>query len=293
MPGTGECDAGDTRFDEADCGSGSGREQTCSDACEWVASGPCTDLCGGTPRTTPADAEEICIPAGPFIRGGPRSDSTPQGEVRLSAYYISRYPVTNERYAACVAAGACTEPGSLEWYADPARTRHPVQYVDHAQATAFCAWDGGRRLPTEAEWEKAARGPAPRDQAFVWGDTYDCDALYSAFCGFSYPIADLPDPVDGLPGVRSYYGVDMMVGGGFEWTNDYYDEDYYSDPSSYDDPVGPASGTLRVVRGRPRAYGTSGGWGTSGDELFTVYFRRTVGATTRPNTGVIRCARTP
>ncbi len=292
VPGTGACDPGETRMVEADCGPDGQREQTCSDACDWESSGPCVDLCGGTARMTPADATEICIPAGAFVRGGPRVYATPVGEVRVSAYYIDKYPVTNERYADCVSAGACEVPLiGAALHEDPSRARYPVQGVSRAQAETFCAWDG-RRLPTEAEWEKAARGPAPREQPFLWdGPDYDCALLYSGLCGYEQEDGVIPDEIDDLPGTRSYYGTEMMVGGGVEFTSDHWLDTYYSDPSSYDDPAGPASGTSFVLRGMTRRYEPI--FGDPDETRFAVYYRRGVGGTGGVPAGVIRCARTP
>lgn len=256
-PDMGECIPGTMRMDPADCPERSTREQTCRATCMWESTGPCSDECGDAPRETPADSIEVCIPAGPFIRGvGTMWPDGPEAEVSMSAYYIDKYPVTNRRYRECVTAGACTMPmvtpgpGS---FMDATRDAYLVQGVSWEQARAFCEWDG-RRLPTEAQWEKAGRGPAPSRVLYPWGGTeWDCDIAPSGTCGFmpADPIL-LPDRFDGLPGTASVYGVEMLIGGGRDWVSDWFDGLYYSDPSSRADPQGPAAPDAertRVIRG--------------------------------------------
>lgn len=254
-----ECVAGEERtVADSTCGAGFAR-QRCSASCAWTATGVCVDECGDMPRTSPVLSTEICIPAGMFVRGDPVF-TTPIADVYVSAFYIDKYPVTNERYRACMAAGACTTPsGSFSHIiTDDTQLRRPVISVDWQQAVDFCAWDGGRRLPTSAEWEKAARGPSPRSQLYTWdGPSYRCDLLYSRPCGYSSSGPwewRLPDDVDGLPGTASYYGVEMLIGGVEEWGHDWYSTTYYSDPASLVDPQGPTMGTSRVRRGALRDY---------------------------------------
>ena len=185
----GECEPGALRRGETGCAAGTARAETCSVGCAWeVDSGAeCVDECGGVPRVSPLEAEEVCIPAGDFVRGDDTlttSHSSPVATVYVSSYYIDKFPVTNDRYRSCVAAGACTVPRQPEgavFYADSGRARFSVQGVSYDQATEFCVWDGGRGLPTEAQWEKAARGPAPRAQQWTWdGAGYRCDLLWAA-----------------------------------------------------------------------------------------------------------------
>jgi formylglycine-generating enzyme required for sulfatase activity len=258
----GECVPDETRQNDAECSPPTYIIERCSDSCAWQPlTDTCVDDCGGVPRTTPTDATELCIPAGPFYRGYVGvPDAEPVLEVTLSTYYIDRYPVTVERFQACVDAGACTRfdvttgphPFDVATYA-----RRPAWGVSFADAEAFCAWDGGRRLPTEAEWEKAARGPSPRMQPYTWdGTAYRCDLLEDRTCGFSMAAGPFtpPDDVDAFPGARSYYGADLLIGGLEEWVSDGFDADYYADPTSTEDPTGPlVPGPYRITRGTLRS----------------------------------------
>lgn len=259
VPG-GECEPGQV-IEVADaCGVGWPRFDTCLVDCSW-GEGPCDgdSECGGYRRTDPPLAEEICVPAGTFIRGETDyyDDTDPITEVYVSGFFIDRYPVTNERYRVCIEDGGCPELDE-RWsrYQYPEYDRRPVQAATYDAAVAFCGWDGRRRILTEAEWEKAARGPAPRSDSYVWGDVPDerCDLVVSWGCptyDLGYYVG-LPDDVDSLPGTASYYGVELMVGGGVEIVSDYYGASYYSDPASLDNPTGPGTGEWRTLRGALR-----------------------------------------
>lgn len=258
-PPMGDCVEGQERRSTTGCTGGLSRPERCNADCAWEPlSTTCTDECGGTPRSAPHFYEEVCVPAGAFIRGEPVF-AAPQAEVLMTrAYYIDRYPVTNERYAACVRAGVCTVSSvaeSLADYNDFSRSGHPVHGLTWSQARDFCAWEG-RRLPTEAEWEKAARGPSPRNNPLPWDGTDRCQFFSvggNGACGTGAPSGNhTPDPADAYPGTASYYGAELMLGGVFEFTSDYSGVGYYADPSSLVDPTGPGVGTFRMVRGRPR-----------------------------------------
>jgi formylglycine-generating enzyme required for sulfatase activity len=247
----GECARGTVEIVRTGCPEGQIQQRRCDDSCTWVTDVTCTNDCIVEPRTG-GYQEEICIPGGLFVMGTDSTsweyrDRRPVHEVTLSPYLIDKYPVTNERYRACVSAGACAEPRNSDaTYFSPDRATYnsyPVTYVNWADAVTSCAWDG-RQLPTEAQWEKAARGPAPREVRYPWGDDPDyCSYANSSRCGTGSLVA-----VDAYPLNVSYYGARSMQANANEWTRDWYDEAYYSVSPSFD-PPGAATGTLRAERG--------------------------------------------
>ncbi len=166
------------------------------------------------------------------------ADELPYHEVALTAFRIDETEVTQASYAKCVTAGACTAPAANY---DPAgRADYPVSNVSWYQAMAFCAW-AGKRMPSEAEWEKAARGTD--DRTYPWGNAPPtCEFANFAGCG------DAAVPVAMHPAGASPYGALDMAGNLAEWVADWYAADYYQ-ISSTSDPPGPASGTNRVKRG--------------------------------------------
>lgn len=219
---------------------------------------------------SPLDGMElVCVPAGHFIMGAPESDlaagddEKPQHQVNLDAFWVDRTEVTNSNYARCVAAGACHPkiyettaltytPYSVhpDWQQNPAL----IYYAD--DAVAYCRW-AGRRLPTEAEWEKAARGTDSR--LFPWGNELDCDHANYYICNH-VPEYDPRGPrcgyssycrtadVNDYPTGASPYGALNMAGNVWEWVSDFYSPDYYT-VSSSDNPSGPKTGEFRVRRG--------------------------------------------
>jgi formylglycine-generating enzyme required for sulfatase activity len=171
--------------------------------------------------------------------------------VNLDAYDIDKYEVTNARYKACVDGGGCTAPGYSSsntrpsYYGYAAYDNYPVIYVDWNQATAFCAWEG-KRLPTEAEWEKAARGSS-NTHIYPWGDEHPACTLGN-FAVNGYCVGDTSQ-VGSYPSGASPYGALDMAGNVWEWVSDWYQADYYSSQMSWSNPSGPTSGTYKVLRG--------------------------------------------
>jgi formylglycine-generating enzyme required for sulfatase activity len=182
------------------------------------------------------------VPAGDFKMGNGVGDS-PERTVTLDAFWIQQTKVTNGMYAQCVATGTCTPPSQelgAPIYTNPAYNSHPIVGVSWDQANAYCSWIGGS-LPTEAQWEKSARGST--GNLYPWGnDGAACDLLNYATC-----INHTSSVTDYLNG-RSPYGLYDMAGNVFEWVSDWYSATYYVDgPTS--NPSGPDSGTDRVIRG--------------------------------------------
>ena len=197
---------------------------------------------------------QVHVPAGVFLMGSAESDAdawghkSPQHEVYLDAFWIDRTEVTNGMYARCVDAGACQPPivisGLGSWtrssyYGNASYTDYPVIYVDWHQAEAYCAWTG-RRLPTEAEWEKAARGVDGR--SYPWGEGIDCARANFTGCEGDTTRAG------SYPAGASPYGALDMAGNVWEWVEDWYGSDYYTQ-SPRENPAGPSSGETRVSRG--------------------------------------------
>ena len=186
----------------------------------------------------------VTVPEGEFVMGSDEdyADEAPQHVVSLDAYRIMMTEVTNAQFAACIEAGGCTtEPGGERWN-DPAYARHPVTNVDWNQATEYATWVGGR-LPTEAEWEKAARGDS--GGTYPWGEAMPSDVLANvdAPTGDTLPVGSFPDGA-------SPYGALDMAGNVEEWVSDWYDKTYY-EVSPAANPLGPESPLppLKVLRG--------------------------------------------
>ena len=248
-------------------------DPTCSDGLD-------NDCNGDVDETDPScelSGEMVSVPAGEFVMGSdpmdPNSlpDEYPEHVVWLSGYEINIYEVTNWEFTEFLNAyGSIISPEGYEmldvdapdghiywdgssWYAEAGYEDHPVIEVTWYGANTYCGFNG-KRLPTEAEWEKAARGGCevggapgacedPIDErTYPWGEGIDCDHANFKGC------VDYTAPVGSYPLGVSPYGAYDMAGNVWEWVHDWSDDDYY-EYSPYQDPPGPVSGTSRVVRG--------------------------------------------
>ena len=247
----------------------------CISNCMGMACGVdpmCGQSCGACDDGFKCNDIGICVPDGmALISTGPfwmgcniavdsqcSEGETPYHEVTLSGYFMDKMEVTVVKYGECVTAGVCTLPtanySTCNW-SMAGREEHPVNCVDWNQSKAYCEWVG-KRLPTEAEWEKGARSIDGRK--FPWGnETATCDYAvmddgggFGCGTGFSMPVCSKS------PAGDSPYGLCDMSGNIWEWVSDWYDLVYYS--SSPDtDPVGPESGPFRVTRGGSFYYNDS------------------------------------
>jgi formylglycine-generating enzyme required for sulfatase activity len=200
----------------------------------------------GEPQCTATTdpGETVDVPAGAFAMGCNEAvdsacdeDEKPQHTVMISAFAIDRTEVTQAQYTACMLDGACSPP-SCAWNCDKAD--YPASCLMSSQAEVYCAW-AGKRLPTEAEWEKAARGG--EGFKFPWGDgDPSCGSVNMAGCGGA------AKPVGSFPSGASPYGALDMAGNMVEMVADRYDEAYYAG-SPESDPRGPDSGERYVGRG--------------------------------------------
>ncbi|MFH1186063.1 MAG: formylglycine-generating enzyme family protein [Chloroflexota bacterium] len=184
----------------------------------------------------------VYVPGGEFIMGTGIGNS-PEKTAHLDGYWIYSTPVTNKMYTQCVATGNCAPPAQeigSPVYSNPQYGDFPVVGVTWDMASNYCGWTQSQ-LPTEAQWEKAARGPD--GAVFPWGiDDPACGLLNFQGClGHTTGVLDYPDG-------RSTYGAYDMAGNVFQWVNDFYDERAY-DAMDLRNPTGPASGDARVLRG--------------------------------------------
>ena len=240
----------------------------------------------------------VLVPAGEFVMGSDKKTDrlayrgeTPQRRVYLDAFEIGKYEVTALEYLRFVL--AINRNPQVDWRYDGGNFQepmayHPIMHVSWYDADAFCKWEG-KRLPTEAEWEKAARGTDGR--LYPWGNE-PAGPTRANFgrTGLSGPVRDRPErlllyppiiSVDKYDNAVSPYGLYQTIGNVAEWVADWYDKDYYATAPARN-PKGPETGTQKAFRG--------GGWMDS-----TTTVRVAMRNGTDPNTKInwmgFRCAR--
>ena len=196
-------------------------------------------------------ATMLLIPAGEFRMGSPEDEGKPnehpQNTVFLDAFYIDKYEVTNFLYKKFMDATGYEAPRYWnDWYC----LDQPVGGVSWHDAVVYAKW-AGKRLPTEAEWEKAARGTDGRK--WPWGNEWDSSKCNSGGGRGGRSPYEYSAPVGSFPAGASPYGVMDMAGSVFEWCADWCSEDYYS-RSPKRNPKGPDFGSMRVTRGASCRY---------------------------------------
>lgn len=246
----------------------------------------------------PAHDEMVKVPAGPFLMGSDKkvdrnaySAELPQRTIHLDAYEIDKFEVTTVQYLKYILAKDL--PPLIDWQYDGGNfqetmANHPVMHVSWADAAAYCAW-AGKRLPTEAEWEKAARGDDGR--IYPWGNEMaGLSRANFGRTGLSGPVRDRPErlllyppiiSVDKYDNAASPYGTLQMAGNVAEWVADWYDKEYYKTAPDKN-PKGPEKGTQKSFRG--------GGWIDSTPSVRTAQ-RNGTDPNTKMNWMGFRCAR--
>ena len=211
----------------------------------------------GSTRVSPVDEMVLMyIPEGSFEMGAreedeeAKDDERPRHTVYLDAYWIDQTEVTVGQYIQCVDAGACTKPIKVDsrtrgfYFGNDLFLNNPVINVSWYQANEYCLW-AGRRLPTEAEWEKAATSQQ-QNGLYPWGSRMDC-SLANYHQGPGGCKGDT-SPVSDYPNGASLYGVLGLAGNVWEWVSDWYDAEYYG-KSPEENPTGPNLGSYNVTRG--------------------------------------------
>lgn len=202
---------------------------------------------------------QVLVPAGEFVmgRGKGIGKESPRHRVYVDAFWMDQTTVTNAMYEKCVQAGVCAPPTPRlnPYYGRWIYRDHPVVYVNWHHAAQYCEW-AGRRLPTEAEWEKAARGTDERK--YPWGNTPPNPSLAN------YADSLIGEPVSAFryPMGASPYGALNMAGNVRQWVADWF-WTYYYIQSPYDNPQGPPNGVERSMRG--------GAYDADDSEILTTY----------------------
>ena len=223
----------------------------------------------------------VLVPAGEFLMGSWTGDvdERPMRRVYLDAYFFDKNQLTVGEYAKFLEATSHAVPPEWNIMSRAMHKNRPVVNVDWADAAAYCKW-AGKRQPTEAEWEKAARGTDGR--TYPWGDEPPTKfhgnmnkELWNNHMGLT-PVGTFGDG-------KSPYGINDMAGNVWQWVSDWYDDDYYS-TAPLRNPTGPATGKSKVVRG--------GSWGSGPEGLRSAERETRVPSFQGYGTG-FRCAKTP
>ena len=198
----------------------------------------------------------VLVPAGEFTMGSPEGDpdERPAHKVQISSFYMDKYEVTVKQYAVFLQESGGDRPSEWKTMNKSSNQNRPVMGVDWADAARYCKW-AGKRLPTEAEWEKAARGTDGR--LYPWGNEPPTP-LHANYGKKEWNNHEALVPVGTLEAGKSPYGVYDMAGNVWEWVSDWYDHDYYKQSPS-DSPTGPPTGGFKVIRG--------GSWNASARNL--------------------------
>ena len=233
---------------------------------------------GGPPPPPDRAAQPgVTIPAGTYTMGDRNGEPAeyPERPLTMSSFLIDRYEVSNQAYDLCVQARVC-DPTPYRDDKKLGEPNHPVVGVTWLDAEKFCKWVG-KRLPTEAEWEYAAKGRDHRK--WPWKGAFDPKKANTAMPGdFHGGTA----PVDAYKKGESPFGVLNMAGNASEWVSDYFDPTWYRTTDVTENPTGPRRGRERVVRG--------GSYRDSA-HMVRVSARRAQSSTEADNTIGFRCAR--
>lgn len=233
-----------------------------------------------------AEPGMVFVPGGEYLRGRSHKlpddglkwfpvllqDEQPVKRIKVGPFYLDAREVTIGQYAAFIKAKKHRAPYNWPKSEAPAgKEKYPVAGVDWHDAAAYCAWAGGKRLPTEAEWERAARGLA-EGQKYPWGEREPTkkDACYDTLGG----------PCETGKFAANYFGLFDMAGNVWEWTADWYGREYYKTAPEAN-PRGPEQGQYRVIRG--------GSWADVAKYLTNSYRSWARPLERSPNIG-IRCA---
>jgi formylglycine-generating enzyme required for sulfatase activity len=207
----------------------------------------------GETRISPIDERVmVWVPSGEFRFGASFNDrqlsvdELPAGQRTVRGFWLDRHEVTNKQYRRCVDDGACTPPGKTDAYDDPNRSTHPVLWVTWYQARDYAAW-AGKRLPSEVEWERAAR--ADRKSRYPWGDEWQA-GFANAFDVGEGDRWGAEAPVGRYP--ANSWGIHDLVGNAAEWVQDVYHTSYAGGPlddTPWEQETGPSAERRRVIRG--------------------------------------------